>query len=95
LPGVILAPAPSRSYVEVRVADSGPGIEPEILPRIFEPFFTTKVVGSKRGTGLGLSLAYTIAHQDRLGLGVETTVGKGTTFRILLPAGGDGGCFEV
>jgi signal transduction histidine kinase len=95
LPGVILAPAPSRSYVEVRVADSGPGIEPDILPRIFEPFFTTKVVGSKRGTGLGLSLAYTIAQQDRLGLGVETAVGKGTTFRILLPAGGDGGSFEV
>ena len=81
----LLTPRGAQSFVEVLVADSGPGIAPEVLPRIFEPFFTTKVVGASRGTGLGLSTVYAIAQQDGLGLGVETELKRGTTFRVLVP----------
>ncbi|SPE54324.1 putative Histidine kinase [Verrucomicrobia bacterium] len=83
--GCILSPRGAQNFVEVEVADSGPGIAPEVLPRIFEPFFTTKDVGVSRGTGLGLSTVYGIAQQDGLGLGVETQLQRGTTFRVLVP----------
>jgi signal transduction histidine kinase len=83
-----LRPRPAVGYVEVSVKDSGPGIAPETLPRIFEPFFTTKTVGTSPGTGLGLSTVYTIAREDGVGLAVETKVGEGTTFRILIPEQG-------
>ena len=82
---LFLRPKSSGNYLELIVADSGPGIASEILPRIFEPFFTTKVAGAQRGTGLGLSMVYTIAQQDGLGISVETSSGKGTAFRILIP----------
>jgi signal transduction histidine kinase len=72
--------------VELRVADSGPGIAPEILPRIFDPFFTTKSAGAKQGTGLGLSMVYSIAEQEGLGIAVESPLGGGAVFRIFLPA---------
>lgn len=83
----ILAPRPAAEYVELTVQDFGPGIAPEILPRMFEPFFSTKQSGQQRGTGLGLTTVYTIAQQDGLGLDVETVVGQGTAFRVLLPVG--------
>jgi CheY-like chemotaxis protein len=73
--------ASGRVAVEIR--DSGTGIPPQNLSRIFDAFFTTKAVGV--GTGLGLS----ICHRIVTGLGGEITVdsslGKGTTFRVLLP----------
>lgn len=81
----VLRPPPAPSYVELAVSDSGPGIPPDLLPRIFEPFFTTKVAGTHRGTGLGLSMVYSIAEHDGLGISVETAPGQGATFRILLP----------
>jgi signal transduction histidine kinase len=83
-----LRPQAAAEYVEVSVADSGPGIGADILPRIFEPFFTTKTVGTSLGTGLGLSTVYAIAQQDGLGLAVETALGQGTTFRISFPGPG-------
>jgi signal transduction histidine kinase len=81
----LLLPAPAPAFVEIMVQDSGPGIPPDVLPRIFDPFYTTKKVGSSRGTGLGLSMLYTMAREDGIGVAVETEPGKGTTFRLLLP----------
>ena len=82
----ILAPRPAPAYVELTVSDSGPGIAPDVFPRIFDPFFTTKQSGSEHGTGLGLTTVHNIAQQDGLGLDVETVMGQGTVFRVLLPA---------
>ena len=67
----------------VIIADNGSGIEPANLKRIFDPFFTTKPVG--RGTGLGLSLSYGIVKRHHGRIDVESEVGRGTLFRILLP----------
>jgi len=81
----VLRPRSAGNYVELSVADSGPGIPAEIRERIFEPFFTTKRMGAKAGTGLGLSLVYSIAQQDGLGLHVDSEPGRGTTFSLLIP----------
>lgn len=74
---------PVGSYVCLKVIDNGPGIPPEILDRIFEPFFTTKQQG--QGTGLGLSTSLSIVKNHRGYLNVQTHLGKGTTFEVLLP----------
>jgi signal transduction histidine kinase len=84
--GWALPPAPAGRYVQLLVADTGPGIEAGILPRIFEPFFTTKNAGTIRGTGLGLSMVYTLAQNDGLGIRVESEPGQGTAFSIVIPA---------
>jgi signal transduction histidine kinase len=83
--GCVLPPRAAASYVELSVADAGPGIAPDVLPRIFEPFFTTKNKGAQHGTGLGLSMLYTIAKEDGIGVAVITEPGRGTTFLLLLP----------
>jgi signal transduction histidine kinase len=83
--GWVLPPAQASRYVQLLVADTGPGIAPDVLPRIFEPFFTTKNAGTTRGTGLGLSMVYTLAQHEGFGLRVESELGKGTTFRIVIP----------
>ncbi len=80
-----LRPKTTERCVELTVADSGPGITPEVRPRLFEPFFTTKRAGAKAGTGLGLSLVYAIAQQDGLGLAVESEPNKGATFILIIP----------
>jgi two-component system, cell cycle sensor histidine kinase and response regulator CckA len=71
-------------YLVLSFADTGMGIAPEILDRIFDPFFTTKEIG--KGTGLGLSTVIGIVKNHRGFLKVESKVGKGTRFRIYLPA---------
>jgi signal transduction histidine kinase len=81
----VLRPESSLRYVEMAVTDSGPGLAPEILERVFEPFFTTKRSGAKAGTGLGLSLVYSVAQQERLGLGVDNAPGQGATFALIIP----------
>ena len=68
--------------LELRVSDDGPGIPQDKLPKIFEPYFTTK----EKGTGLGLAI---VKHNTELYNGtvhVESAVGKGTCFTVLLPA---------
>lgn len=72
---------PGEAVVEVQ--DDGCGIRPEHLPRLFEPFFTTKPVG--QGTGLGLSVSYAIVRDHGGTIAVESTPGRGSTFRVRLP----------
>lgn len=71
------------SYVRIRIADTGSGMDKETLQRIFEPFFTTKKTGE--GTGLGLALAEQIIHTHRGQICAESTLGKGSTFFVYLP----------
>ena len=70
-------------FASLQVSDSGIGMSPDVLAHVFEPFFTTKDVGM--GTGLGLASVYGIIHQHHGWIEVESTVGKGTTFRVYLP----------
>lgn len=71
-------------FVMVEVADNGPGIPPNVLPRIFDPFFTTKGVGV--GAGMGLDMAYRIVSQHNGSIEVQSTPGQ-TRFIVRLPAG--------
>jgi len=74
---------PERGRVSLAVADTGPGIPPEIQPRIFEPFFTTKPVG--QGTGLGLSISRGIIESHGGSIRVESQFGEGAVLIIELP----------
>jgi signal transduction histidine kinase/CheY-like chemotaxis protein len=75
-------------FVELQVADFGPGIPAKVLERMFEPFFTTKDVG--RGSGMGLATVHGIVHEHGGHIIVESTLGAGSRFRVLLPIhGGD------
>jgi PAS domain S-box-containing protein len=70
-------------FVELRVADTGCGIPPEMLPKVFEPFFTTKQLD--KGTGLGLSQVYGLTRQSGGTVTIASRVGEGTTVTIYLP----------
>ncbi len=69
--------------VAVKIADNGPGIPPEVLPKIWDPFFTTKDVGE--GTGLGLSIVHELVERHGGKIACDTVVGAGTTFTVKLP----------
>ncbi len=72
-----------KQRVSISISDTGTGIPPDIMGHIFEPFFTTKPVG--KGTGLGLSVTYGIIKQHNGDILVDSKVGSGTTFTIILP----------
>jgi signal transduction histidine kinase len=78
---------PAAETAEVRVSDTGVGIQPEQLRQIFEPFFTTKVPDEhgRGGTGLGLSVCRQIIEHHHGRIRVESVVGKGSTFTVKLP----------
>lgn len=70
-------------YLELKVSDTGHGMEPQVLERIFEPFFTTKEPG--KGTGMGLSMVYGIIKDHEGMILADSQPGHGSTFRVLLP----------
>ena len=74
---------PPGEYARLRVADSGPGIAPDIRDHIFEPYFTTKAVG--QGSGMGLAVVHGIVAKLQGEIAVASAPGEGTTFTILLP----------
>ncbi len=80
---IVLRSRATESDVFLEVADTGPGIPPDIRLRIFDPFFTTKPVGE--GTGLGLSLSHGIIAEHEGSIDVSSVVGSGATFTIQLP----------
>jgi signal transduction histidine kinase len=85
--GVQGAHGPSgEALVEVRVADTGPGVPPEHVDRIFDPYFTTK----EGGTGLGLALTRKIVQEHGGQIRVETAPAGGAVFVIRLPVDGSG-----
>lgn len=71
------------SYIEIAISDNGLGIDPSVITHIFDPFYTTKEQG--KGTGLGLSVVYGAVQQHGGAIYVESTIGIGTTFKIIFP----------
>jgi two-component system NtrC family sensor kinase len=80
---IILRTKCEKNQVVVEIEDSGSGIKPEHLNRLFDPFFTTKPIGT--GTGLGLSVSYSIINKHNGEITVDSQLDKGTCFRICLP----------
>jgi signal transduction histidine kinase len=80
----VSAEADEAGDLVVVIADTGAGIPPHVLGRIFEPYFSTKPAG--QGTGLGLSISHSIVTSLGGAIGVTSEVGRGATFRIVLPA---------
>lgn len=72
-----------KGYITIKFTDTGQGIPPEKLNHIFDPGFTTKGVGV--GTGLGLSICYQIVQEHHGEISVESEVGKGSTFTVVIP----------
>jgi signal transduction histidine kinase len=75
-----------QAGVWIEVSDNGKGMSPEVQRRIFEPFFTTKPVG--QGTGLGLSLSFSIVQKHGGAIEVSSTPGQGTCFKVWVPVAG-------
>lgn len=75
-----------QDWAWVQVQDTGCGMSAEVKRRIFEPFFTTKDVG--KGTGLGMSLSFSIVQKHGGSIQVHSVEGQGTAIRVWLPVGG-------
>ena len=74
-------------YVEIRVSDQGIGIDPDEIPKIFDKFYRVKDPKARQiiGTGLGLAIVKGIIDAHRGTVEVESRLGEGSTFRVLLP----------
>ena len=81
-----LAPEDCPQYAIITIEDSGPGLDPDMLPHIFEPFFTTKHSGDNPGTGLGLFTIYTVAEKNGIGIGVKNLPERGASFSLWIPS---------
>jgi CheY-like chemotaxis protein len=81
-----LSRIPVGEYVVLEVTDTGTGITPDVLDKMFDAFFTTKGPGRRRGAGLGLSVVQAIVEDHRGYLDIDSELGRGSTFRIYLPA---------
>jgi signal transduction histidine kinase len=75
-----------RKRVRLEIADTGTGVQEDHMDRVFDPFFTTKEVG--KGTGLGLSLVHGIVKEHQGTITIESQLGRGTKFTIVLPTEG-------
>jgi signal transduction histidine kinase len=75
--------APAGDYLQIAVTDTGSGMAADVIEHVFEPFFTTKPVG--KGTGLGLSQIFGFVRQSGGDVGIDSTVGEGTTVSLFLP----------
>jgi two-component system cell cycle sensor histidine kinase/response regulator CckA len=73
-------------YVMISIEDEGCGIAPEDLRRVFDPYFSTKDMGAQKGMGLGLAIAHSIVTKHGGNIEAQSEVGKGSTFRVYLPA---------
>jgi two-component system NtrC family sensor kinase len=80
---ITLSSSQKNGMIQVRVADTGPGIAEENQSRVFDPFFTTKEIGS--GTGLGLSICYGIIKQHHGRIEISSIVGRGTVVTVKIP----------
>jgi signal transduction histidine kinase len=78
---MIIGARPQQGHIALSITDTGRGIPPENMERIFEPLFTTK----PRGIGLGLVISRNLAEANRGSIQVESQVGEGTTFTLVLP----------
>ena len=76
---VVETDMPEDQYTFLEMADEGPGIPPDILPRVFDPFFSTRI----RGHGMGLSIVFGVARAHAAAIVMRTAPGKGTTVRVL------------
>jgi nitrogen fixation/metabolism regulation signal transduction histidine kinase len=83
--GITVEPLEADGSVQLAVADSGPGLDPEVKKRLFEPYFSTKSFGT--GLGLAIVLRAVEAHNGRIE--VDSESGRGTTFRMILPSADD------
>ncbi len=85
MPAINNCGLPQGNYLQVVFNDSGNGIPPEHLPKIFDPYFSTKEISSRKGSGLGLSLCYSIIKCHNGLIQAESEPGSGTSIRIYLP----------
>ncbi|MCL4791926.1 MAG: HAMP domain-containing protein [Gammaproteobacteria bacterium] len=82
---IVVSTCSSGNGVEIGISDDGIGIEPSVQARMFDPFFTTRPVGT--GMGQGLSIAHSVIRRHGGTIAVESTPGRGSSFRICLPLG--------
>jgi len=82
---MVLEPSPSDYYACLMVKDTGSGMAPDIQSRVFEPFFSTRAMSSLRGTVLGLTMVHEFAKYQGYGLRVESSMGQGSVFTIVMP----------